>query len=353
MKINISRFYKRERRDFDCEILTPMFLGNANQEAELRAAPFKGLLRYWWRVANGLNFQNGPELLKAENEIFGSPDEVGGKSRVTVEVKPLTAMLPHKENFSNPGDIDHPECERSRFKTNPLNYLAGMGLIHFRNGVQHSYFRSGERFMLSITASRQIVDEIDRLWNMIILFGTVGSRCRNGWGSFENNNHKNDAQFRMRNFSEAFDRDYPHCLGKDSVGSLFWKTNASRDNWRNCMRDLAQIYVSIRVGNKQENIPKIEVNRGSPPERHLLGYPVTNHSVKLPHWGNQGRHGSALRLIVRKDADGYRGYILHLPHLFSKEMWSGGKERQIKIWEQVHAGLDKLCQRVELQEDRS
>ena len=45
MKVNITRYYKREQLKLDCEIITPMFLGNANQEAELRAAPFKGLLR--------------------------------------------------------------------------------------------------------------------------------------------------------------------------------------------------------------------------------------------------------------------------------------------------------------------
>ena len=56
MGVNIARFYRRERLQFDCEIVTPMFLGNSRQEAELRAAPFKGLLRYWWRVANGYKY---------------------------------------------------------------------------------------------------------------------------------------------------------------------------------------------------------------------------------------------------------------------------------------------------------
>jgi CRISPR type III-B/RAMP module RAMP protein Cmr1 len=87
MPVTISRFYKREKLELDCEIITPMFLGNASQEAELRAAPFKGLLRYWWRVAEGAQFADHTELLAAENKLFGSPDEEhGGRSLVTVEV---------------------------------------------------------------------------------------------------------------------------------------------------------------------------------------------------------------------------------------------------------------------------
>lgn len=38
--ICISRYYRRERLDLECEIITPMFLGNACQEAELRAVGF-------------------------------------------------------------------------------------------------------------------------------------------------------------------------------------------------------------------------------------------------------------------------------------------------------------------------
>jgi len=149
----------------------------------------------------------------------------------------------------------------------------------------------------------------------------------------------------------VFDHDYPHCLGKDEKGMLFWKTHIHKPTWEFCMKDLAEIYVSLRAGNSNKQISKLEVTTGNPPDRHLLGYPVTNHPVSLRNWGNQGRHGSALRLIVRKEADGHRGYILHLPHLFSKDMWPSdakGKEQQIKIWRQVHASLDKLCLRVEM-----
>ncbi|WP_456386496.1 hypothetical protein [Desulfolithobacter sp.] len=34
MKINIARFYRQERLKLDCEVVTPLFLGGADQEAE-------------------------------------------------------------------------------------------------------------------------------------------------------------------------------------------------------------------------------------------------------------------------------------------------------------------------------
>lgn len=350
MSINIARFYKQERMEFECEIITPMFLGNSNQEAELRAAPFKGLLRYWWRVAEGHRYHNKEDLLKAENAIFGSADEkTGGKSHVKVAVSPLSGsdMVSTKEPLPKVNDVDHPECERTRGKTNPLNYLAGMGLIHYRNGIQHSYFKPGAKFKLCLSVSCPEIESIRLVLALINKFGAIGARSRNGWGCFSLKPPKEKffeiATYSfIKPFQEAFDRDYPHCLGNDNKGLFFWKTKDSQVKWELCMRDLAEIYIRIRTG--------LNVINGTPPDRHLLGYPVTNHSVSLSNWGNQGRHASALRLIVRKENGKYRGYILHLPHLFSQNMWPNEKDRQLEIWRKVHGKLDELCDRAKFEE---
>ena len=355
MGIAISRFYKQEKLTFDCEIITPMFLGNASQEAELRAAPFKGLLRYWWRVAEGHRFKAGEhkKMLKEENRIFGSPDEEGGgKSRVTVEVESVTGLIPQKNAFSSPGKVDHPECEKSKYKTELLNYLAGMGLIHFRKGIQHSYFNNGEIFKLSVTASHDVMTELNNALKIMGLFASIGSRSRNGWGCFHLDENGPKVSCSTISFTEAMDRDYPHCLGHDSHGLLFWGTKQTFDKWEKCMKSLADIYISVRAGSRAKNIPAINVKSGSIPDRHALGYPVTNHSVSKTNWKNTGRHGSALRLLVKKLNNGYHGYFLHLPHLFSKDMWPDGKNQQIKVWRQVHKSLDSMCLRANLQEGR-
>ena len=37
----MSRYYKRKSITLQCEVVTPMFLGNASGEAQWRAEPFK------------------------------------------------------------------------------------------------------------------------------------------------------------------------------------------------------------------------------------------------------------------------------------------------------------------------
>lgn len=338
MCINITRFYKRARKELDCEIITPMFLGNANQEAELRAAPFKGMLRYWWRVAEGYKYATDKDLLKAENTIFGSADEnTNCKSQVKIWVEPITSLQPKKDQFKNQGDvIDHPECEKS-CKINPLNYLAGMGLIHYKQGILHSYFPVGEKFKLQLEAPEKILQQLKSTLAIVNKFGAIGSRSRNGWGCFQWPASQSNVEINYKKFQDAFDRDYPHCLAKDEKGLLLWKTKKLHKTWEMCMRELAEIYVAVRT--------KLNVTKGSPPDRHLLGYPVTNHPVH--HWdkNDRHRHASALRLIVRKENEQYRGYFLHLPHLFSQQMWPNDKTRQIEIWQKVHATLDHYCDR--------
>ncbi|MEA3240157.1 MAG: type III-B CRISPR module RAMP protein Cmr1 [Pseudomonadota bacterium] len=345
MAINISRFYGRERIELDCEILTPMFLGGADQNAELRAASFKGLLRYWWRIACGYRFHSATELYSEEAKLFGSPDDDSGKSKVMVEVLPGDNLIASKAGFKKLADIKHPEVTGG--KVNPLNYLAGMGLI--KGAVQHSYFQPGGHFRLKITASPKYVEEVLALFKA---FGAAGGRSRNGWGSLnisaENgffNPSANALQTLIKPFNDAFNCDYPHCLGADTKGLLLWKTKGFTKSWEDCLRELADIYVKIRL------VLNIKGPKGKKQDRHLLGYPVTNHTVQDRGWNKQTRHASALRLLVRKSEGGLcSGYILHIPHLFSKKLWGeldAGKQK--KIWRQVHAQLDSLMFRATME----
>ena len=41
-------------KEYDVEVVTPMFLSGADQQkVEIRAASIKGQLRWWWRAMNG------------------------------------------------------------------------------------------------------------------------------------------------------------------------------------------------------------------------------------------------------------------------------------------------------------
>ncbi len=142
MSFSMARFYKRERLELDCEVVTPMFLGDARQQADWRTAPFKGLIRYWWRIAQH-DQKDRNSLAEAESKLFGSAgdqnEEGCGKSMVEVMIrshsKPEERWEPIKLN-----GIRHPE----KGTIDPLLYLAGMGLMEKgRPNIGSFLFRPG------------------------------------------------------------------------------------------------------------------------------------------------------------------------------------------------------------------
>ena len=77
--MDVSRYVNTEKIDFTVEFLTPCFLGGADQNAEVRVAPLKAGLRYWWRVLYGQKY--GDKLKSVEDEIFGTA-KIDAKTRV-------------------------------------------------------------------------------------------------------------------------------------------------------------------------------------------------------------------------------------------------------------------------------
>ena len=58
------------------EVITPVFMSGANQSVpELRAASFKGALRYWFRAMMGNVTKNIDKLKSVEADIFGSTEK--------------------------------------------------------------------------------------------------------------------------------------------------------------------------------------------------------------------------------------------------------------------------------------
>jgi CRISPR-associated protein Cmr1 len=352
MKICVGRYYRREQLNLECEIITPMFLGNACQEAELRAAPFKGLLRYWWRVIHAHNIDPG-ELYKEESALFGSPDDSGGKSLLSISVDgDLKCYL--QGQFPKGETIYHREVQQ---EVDCFLYL-GYGPILRAGKLKKEgcgAFRPGQSFQLKITYPSTKEKEILDLLACIHHFGAIGSRSRNGWGSFSIANREKlpglQAVFKKhaRQWEECFDLDYPNGLGKDNNRLLFWRSKNLFDTWEEAMNNLAGKYLELRLNLKFNGGG--QKPHSAPQSRHILGYPTgTKHKVE--GWGNC-RHGSALRLIVRKENGRYRYHILYLPHCFSERMWPDQKKDQIKIWKKVHAQLcsNKLMQQITMEKE--
>jgi CRISPR-associated protein Cmr1 len=328
-----------------------MFLGGADQEPEWRAEPFKGLFRWWWRIAQGRDLDM-ERLREAESHMFGfaGDKEQGKKSSVSLTLE--SACAPRGDSLNSSHRVHHPEVGQNPngASISSLLYLAGMGLMTPECKPKHQYFPSGGRFRLTVTAPMARLQELKTTLALVQAFGTVGGRSRNGWGSFQTLSgamEKSEAVGLIKkceiDWKDACRKDYPHCLGKDEKGSLLWKTKEA-ESWHKAMHLLAEAYVKVRAETVPNGLPPINPgprNSGNLSERHLLGIPLTNHSVDRPT-----RYASPLRFVVKRvqSSGEYKGFVLHVPQAFPQ---APSHLNQIRVWELVHAKLDALLKRAQ------
>mgnify|MGYP006978493258 FL=1 len=146
--IDVSRYTDTTELVFDVEFITPTFLGGADGNAEIRTAPFKNLIRRWWRIVNG-NL-NPNELWQKESELFGSTErnpetveqnksrkksekepEVFGKSKIDLKIKQI---LPSDE-YKSSAHIDIGRIE-SKFGSMDLSKYLGYGSVGIKEYIK-------------------------------------------------------------------------------------------------------------------------------------------------------------------------------------------------------------------------
>ncbi len=331
----ITRFHDTETLQVSVEFLTPTFLGGADQNAELRAAPFKNLLRQWWRVAVGSQYPNHKEMLKAEGDLFGSvlDESKACASRVRLELRPGDDFRIDQSGL-NFGQTPHSEV-RAKSVSNAL-YL-GYGPVS-THGVK-TYIASGSKAELTLCLPKNCVPELLLVLAYVDAFGTLGSRCRNGWGSLalsgDDFNRESWANFNAKDWHELVNgtRQYPTHLGKDGKGILCWELKLPPKDWQAGMKALAEIYMNLRTS--------INIAPNGLQKRHILGYPVTHHNI--PNWGGgTGRMPSQLRLMVKRNEENHLvGRILHLPHRLPKQWEPQRLGQETEVWQAIHQRLDK------------
>ncbi len=164
------------------------------------------------------------------------------------------------------------------------------------------------------------------------IFGAIGGRSCNGWGSFHLGGAPALQGWPLRDWRDCFDRDWPHAIGRDERGPLVWQTGPF-DDWRQLMRRLAEIKIGLRTQFKfhsGKNAPR-------PEARHWLSYPVTHHDVKS--W-RQARLPNTLRFKAARDGSGrLRGLIFHVPCKPPSQFRPDIRAIE-RVWRQVHSYLD-------------
>ena len=352
---------------------TPAFLGNAEQQGQWRAPPFKALLRQWWRVVTA--HQHGfawDRVLQQENALFGSAgdDKDGGKSKVQLRLSrwdagSLTA-LPFMARHR------HPDVGKDVESALYLGYGPVTG-----GGIRKAIAPGTDQAALQLRCPTADAQDIGKAMQLIGWFGCLGSRARNGWGSREVQGVRvmgledlNDAtlaqQAPTRPLADAMqDRlagEWPHAIGQCGDGRpSVWRVVQGKklnpdgtgaylgfDNWTGVMERLAELKIGLRTS--------FELRAGGPHARvegrHMLAYPVTHHALSGL---DNARMANPLRFKVGQTQSGkYFGMLVHLPCVMPAAMFKPSRvpvpevSCQIAVWRQVHAylgaqGKDKLA----------
>jgi CRISPR-associated protein Cmr1 len=342
--------------------------------------PFKALLRHWWRIvwwASAAEKSIG-KLREEERCWFGSSAEnETGASKIRIWLKEWSGPVMRKDQFNRLdfGTVRHPEVNRN---ISAALYL-GYGAVNWNKAARSAQLVRSSALGLNgdqelrLAFPKHISGQVDAASRMIALFGCLGGRSRNGWGSISLKECRRDGEMAALVQEEFFDeenqtsrgwlrgmavelddalkRDWCHALGKDRQGRLLlWRTERKK-RWEEVLAQLAEVKIGLRT---QFHF------KGAGPhntlcDRQLLAYPVTNHGLQA--WGNSARSANQLVFKVHAVDGGYVGVVVHLPHSLPAPLMSRLEEQlQLKkaqvyarekgLWNKVHKYLDSKLTRL-------
>jgi len=365
---------ERIPKKYPIRFITPAFLGDANQNGVWRTPPFKALIRQWWRVVKAGGKPIDPkELLDQEGALFGQAldDQKNNISQVRIKLDlckgTCEAERWKKYQFSN---LTHPEVNSVRPKSDLyLGYgpvLPG-GKIKGKTFIPPSPQNEVRNLVVSIPKKEE--QTFNEVFKLIHLFGTVGGRSRNGWGSLalenvvfskeeileiftpENRKARDWLRDSAVNWETALEMDWCYALGWDGMEEqknlLLWRTR-NYNSWEKVMDKLGKVKIMFRT----QFIFDPNNTNNALEKRHILAYPVTKHPYI--NWGNQGRSANQICFKVHEIPEGYIGLVYHLPHGLPqplRDKLTPNDKNQIKnlereVWSDVHNKLNQELTRL-------
>lgn len=186
MNVNVSRYVNTTELKFEVEFLTPTFLGGADENAEIRTAPFKEGIRYWWRILYGTKYFDLGKLKETEDLIFGSTEN---QSNVQLYIKTKTKdELFEKAGFPNGQRIEVSHQGRT-MRVNILDYMAYGKYDYVKgNGNVYNVTHIKPKVKIRLDISIKDIGHTDEIIDSIRMFlswGGIGSKSRNGFGSMD------------------------------------------------------------------------------------------------------------------------------------------------------------------------
>lgn len=311
---------------FEIETITPMFLAGADQsKAELRVASIKGLLRFWWRALQAET--DLAELRKKESHIFGSSDETtGGGCSFAIRINNAENLKPITRGF--PGiDKIHTETfwsnkQNKQITINILEYLA-YGPFDPRNRRIRPYFDTKSKFNLIFHfRDNGHIDDVLKAMYVFSLFGGLGARCRNGFGSFSISKQEGDIssfgeiispanKYPINRLRELISNNSPvQPYSSFSQGTKIFCAKQPMNTWHESLADVGKIYRGIRVGVNKLNNAVFEQKHHFD-KRQYLGAPLDPYQENFHSFLD--RHAKPYFIKMAIEGSKYRSYILYLP----------------------------------------
>jgi CRISPR-associated protein Cmr1 len=331
---------------FEIETITPMFLAGADQsKAELRAASIKGLLRFWWRALQA----ESTNLLERESKIFGCSDEKIGGSSFSIRIlqngiAPITIRFPNKDNIHK-----IMVTSKSRSKTFPINILEYLAYGPFDPKAKklRPCIGAGVKFNLTIAFhDDSYITDIFNALHCFSLFGGMGSRSRNGFGSFSITKTEGNVagSIEMVSPTTKYSGDFMKKLFHRGLtiqpypsftqGLRIYCTKQLKNTWDEALADVGKIYRDIRIGDKKLNGSVFE-SKHNYQKRQYLGAPLDPHQEHFNSFLD--RHAKPYFMKVAKEGTQYRSYILYLPSLYCDGLEEDRNKRKITN----HVALDR------------
>lgn len=284
-----------------CQIVTPLFLRGADERfGEIRPSSIKGALRFWWRATKGRAFDQGAEAFRnRESMLFGSSQEEIGRSRVTISL--VSNVEPGIPNFNNLGpDKDVPV---KHFKINILEYLS-YGVYGRGVPVSPNCFIPDEKFGLQVlTRNKQQMEEVLDSFAVLMLFGGVGAKSRNGFGKI----WISELEGRLEGLQDRFFQGSMSSYTTGSSNAYLFKTTRSYQYWDQALAEIGKLYRRARLSLE----PKHDTSL-----RSLVASPVNEAKSTIGRGIKLQRHSKGIFLSVRPNQGKYEGYILLVPYLF-------------------------------------
>ncbi len=241
--------------EYKIKLVSPAFLGNAEQRGQWRTPPFKALLRQWWRIVVAPKFNDELSEIRArEGALFG---QVGNGSTTNNRANRSLVRIRFAEDqlWSNGTQNGVHPLQTSLDYSYAWFALANSRGRSDRVGIKAETSESSH--VLHLAYPEEHYQDFDRVMHFIGHFGQIGSRCRGGWGSIDvdplNPLLISEIESYAQPIQNCLARDWPACFARNEHGLLIWKSSATSKDWSEAMKKVAFLRRSVRTSLKSIN----------------------------------------------------------------------------------------------------